>query len=499
MTCCISVWGDGSAGPLGITVPEGMLTAKFIAEVNRERQGKVYILTSGSNTHFMNAETTVELLEKLFMPAFKRQRQKHNLAHTVPGILQCDAWPGNFADSSGENLQRSLLFDQMNVIPPDRQPRGWSAKGQAADKINGHFKRRSDAYTDAVLGFNHDLLNRPRFEDCILGPTGTLARKIAPEEAVFSAIWAWETMDPVLFQWAFPAVGYVSKAEMAEFNGLKECDLQANFDKAKKLVEDSLTLGRVPELETPALLDVMSTIQPGEKRHLWQIEINEETWRALPEVLPQRVEINSESVERDDLEPNYDTGMEALEAGEANEPHLLEPETGRDTADEVTSDNDAASDGAADGGLDGDNDIDIVEIFDHDIDPDNLVSLPPKPAAVYKASIDGCITPAVEKLLLPPIRGCKLQRRDYPPTTTTYQAWYPVREGKNSHCCSWGPLGVASLEEAREVVVNWCWEHHKVAVGCEEAATMRSLQYQRFLDATANVPRVGEGDAPITC
>ena len=153
----------------------------------------------------------------------------------------------------------------------------------------------------------------------------------------------------------------------------------------------------------------------------------------------------------------------------------------------MTSDNDAASDGAADGGLDGDNDIDIVEIFDHDIDPDNLVCLPPKPAAVYKASIDGCITPAVEKLLLPPIRGCKLQRRDYPPTTMTYQAWYPVREGPNSHCCSWGPLGVASLEEAREVVVNWCWEHHKVAVGCEEAATMRSLQYQRFLDATANV------------
>ena len=174
MTCCTSVWGDGSGGPLGITVPEGMLTAKFIAQMNRERQGKVYIMTSGSNTHFMNAETTVELLEKLFIPAFKRQRQKHNLAHAVPGILQCDAFSGNFADSSGEHLRRSLLFDEMNVLPPDRQPGGWSAKGQAADKINGHFKRRSDAYTNAVLGFNHDR------------STGTLARKIAPEEAVLN-------------------------------------------------------------------------------------------------------------------------------------------------------------------------------------------------------------------------------------------------------------------------------------------------------------------------
>ena len=34
-----------------------------------------------------------------------------------------------------------------------------------------------------------------------------------------------------------------------------------------------------------------------------------------------------------------------------------------------------------------------------------------------------------------------------------------------------------------EEVVNWCWE---VAVGREEAETTRILQYQRFLDASAN-------------
>ena len=192
---------------------------------------------------------------------------------------------------------------------------------------------------------------------------------------------------------------------------------------------------------------------------------------------------DEESVQPDDLEPNYDTGMEALEAAEAHEPHVLEPETGGDSADEVTSDNDAASDGAADGGLDGDNDIGIVEIFDHDIDPDNFVWSPPKPAAEYKASIGGCITPVVEKLLLPPIQGCKLQRRE---ARTTYQAWYPVTEGPNSHCCSWGPLGVASLEEAREEVVNWCWEHYKLVMGHEEAESTRIVQYQRFLDASAN-------------
>ena len=57
MTCCTSVGGDGSAGPLAIHVPEGMLEASFIRSVNKARLGMVYVMTSGSEAHFMNSDT----------------------------------------------------------------------------------------------------------------------------------------------------------------------------------------------------------------------------------------------------------------------------------------------------------------------------------------------------------------------------------------------------------------------------------------------------------
>ena len=47
--------------------------------------------------------------------------------------------------------------------------------------------------------------------------------------------------------------------------------------------------------------------------------------------------------------------------------------------------------------------------------------------------------------------------------------------------------GVASLEEARDKVVNWCWEHSELVVGREEPETAHLVQYQRFLDASANI------------
>ena len=231
MTCCTSVWGDGTRGPLGICVPEGMLKASFIAGMNAKYVGKVYMFTSGSQSHFMNADTTVEFLEALVAPAYKLQRKKHKLDHSTVGMLQCDAFAGNFADNAGEHLRRKQIAREMNVLLPDVQPGGWSAKGQACDKINGHYKHRVDIYVDKKLGYDHNLLSRPQFEDCVLGPTGTLAKKLPPEEAVYSAIWAWETMDPVLFQWAFTAVGYISVEEMAEFNNISKAELDTNIHK----------------------------------------------------------------------------------------------------------------------------------------------------------------------------------------------------------------------------------------------------------------------------
>ena len=67
-------------------------------------------------------------------------------------MLMCDGFSGNFAESAGERQRREQWQTENNVGEPDRQPGGWSAKGQAADNINNHFKRMSDTYTDVLVG-----------------------------------------------------------------------------------------------------------------------------------------------------------------------------------------------------------------------------------------------------------------------------------------------------------------------------------------------------------
>ena len=130
-------------------------------------------------------------------------------------MLMCDGFTGNFAESAGERQRREQWLNENNVGEPDRQPGGWSAKGQAADKINNHCKRLTGTYTDALLGYNHDILTQPRFEDCTFGPTGTTFKRVTAEQAAEAAIWVWQAMDTVLCPWAFTPVGYISEEEVA--------------------------------------------------------------------------------------------------------------------------------------------------------------------------------------------------------------------------------------------------------------------------------------------
>jgi hypothetical protein len=47
-------------------------------------------MVSGTSTHFCNAETTIELWENLYGPAFKLQRAACALDPDAPGLLICD-------------------------------------------------------------------------------------------------------------------------------------------------------------------------------------------------------------------------------------------------------------------------------------------------------------------------------------------------------------------------------------------------------------------------
>ena len=125
-----------------------------------------------------------------------------------------------------------------------------------------------------------------------------------------------------------------------------------------------------------------------------------------------------------------DAGMDALHAAEAGDVALL-------AADHEAAMSDVSDGGGSDAGG-SDADVPVIEIFDHDIDPENLIWFPK--LGVPRETI-GDSTPAAEKLLLPPISGCRLQRRE---TDSSYQAWYPVDvvdiDGPQSHSRTWGAL-----------------------------------------------------------
>lgn len=58
-------WSDGAPGPLAFCVPEGRMTAAEMNAWNLSHEGTSYVLSSGSNTHFMTGESWCVLLEQL--------------------------------------------------------------------------------------------------------------------------------------------------------------------------------------------------------------------------------------------------------------------------------------------------------------------------------------------------------------------------------------------------------------------------------------------------
>ena len=77
---------------------------------------------------------------------------------------------------------------------------------------------------------------------------------------------------------------------MARFNEMSGVQLADNMAAARKIVEEPLAVGRVPELQTPALSEARGTMAPGEQCRMWQIQTEDGNWRALPEVLVRPVE-----------------------------------------------------------------------------------------------------------------------------------------------------------------------------------------------------------------
>ncbi len=287
-TVCLSCWGNGDHGPLAINCVAGTIPCRKISEVNKSYPGKVLIMVSATQSHMFTAQTSIRLWEELYGPAIVDRRTSLKLDFTTRGALMCDGFTGYSSHIHGEDLRRERFSEQYNFELPEEQEGGWSAKGQMIDQINGIVKHRADVLTDLSLGLGADLFSTSKFHHLELQPNGQPKRKIGWEEAVDIIMEAFFGSSRSLNIVAWDTVGYVTKEESFEMNGLSPVELQrdiqqCNEDLANKLVSGARCFA------FPSLESSLQQAQPGDSVYLWEVakvhlprQDKAEDWTRLP-------------------------------------------------------------------------------------------------------------------------------------------------------------------------------------------------------------------------
>lgn len=160
ITAVTSSWSDGTAGPLGLCVPRGMMTHEEIQSFNSEHTGRCFVFSSERRTHYMCGETFLVLLNGLITDAFAIQRAKYNLSESIRGLLLTDAWSGFFSWTSGLDVAREAWSSAVNTTLPDLQAGGWSASCQPVDQIHSILRSKLDVVDASDAGCIPDLRSR---------------------------------------------------------------------------------------------------------------------------------------------------------------------------------------------------------------------------------------------------------------------------------------------------------------------------------------------------
>lgn len=118
ITVMTSSWGDCSPGPLGLCIPEGMVSAEDIRKFNDQHRGEAWAVASQSKSHFMTGTLWTQMLYELYSPAYDRQRAKYQLTLESKGKFLADAWTGFRSADAGEGVERSAWEDLNQVSMP---------------------------------------------------------------------------------------------------------------------------------------------------------------------------------------------------------------------------------------------------------------------------------------------------------------------------------------------------------------------------------------------
>ena len=86
-----------------------------------------------------------------------------------------------------------LFSETARVAMPDRQPGGWSARGQPCDAVHSVYRRHMTEYSETCLGYRTPLLERVQ-GDVLLMSNGNPHLALSHRDSVVSAIFGWKKL-----------------------------------------------------------------------------------------------------------------------------------------------------------------------------------------------------------------------------------------------------------------------------------------------------------------
>lgn len=194
ITAVTSSWSDGTAGPLGLCYPRGMIKAKQVEEFNLRNKGRALLFCSEKKSHFMDGESFIIMMREMLSDGFSLQRRRHKLSSETEGLILADGWTGYHSWSSGLNVSREAWAQANHVRLPDLQVGGWSASCQPVDQIHHILRCKLDATDAADAGCEANLFKRAKYDQMAVKPNGQVARSVNTASLPERTLKAWESM-----------------------------------------------------------------------------------------------------------------------------------------------------------------------------------------------------------------------------------------------------------------------------------------------------------------
>ena len=190
-TVCTSLWGDGTPGPLIVVVGEYTLKDADVKELNEKHAGRLFVISSGRERHWMDATSTLRMWQDCLTFAFALKRKQLGVSKEVTGMILYDAFGGNHCKDPAHARRRFNWLQANNIVPMELEARS-TADMQPCDFANAHFRKLTDCYEDVAFGFDLNPLKRQKLSTILQDDLQCAHRDIKNMCAVAEAsLWAW--------------------------------------------------------------------------------------------------------------------------------------------------------------------------------------------------------------------------------------------------------------------------------------------------------------------